>query len=77
MRSIKLNVNESIYNHIMFLLNNLNSEELKIVEDKEIKEVKNIKQSLKNLFANKNVEMFKSIKDPVKWQEKQRLEWEK
>ena len=36
MHSIKLNVQDSIYSHIMFFLNNLNTKELEIVEDKNI-----------------------------------------
>ncbi|MDY0122155.1 MAG: hypothetical protein RBR54_09450 [Sulfurimonas sp.] len=33
MHTIKLQVNESIYSHIMFFLKNLNSKELQILED--------------------------------------------
>ena len=36
MHSIKLNVQDSIYGHIMFLLKNLNTKELEIIEDKVI-----------------------------------------
>ena len=36
MHSIKLNVHDSIYSHIMFFLNNLNTKELEIIEDKNI-----------------------------------------
>ena len=36
MHSIKLNVDDSIYGHIMFLLKNLNTKELEIIEDKVI-----------------------------------------
>jgi len=36
MHSLKLNVQDSIYDHIMFLLNNLNTKDLEIVEDKVI-----------------------------------------
>ncbi len=34
MRTIKLNVQDSIYEHIIFLLNGLNSKGLEIIEDK-------------------------------------------
>ncbi|MEA3354027.1 MAG: hypothetical protein U9Q33_09455 [Campylobacterota bacterium] len=34
MHTLKLNVQDNIYNHIMFLLNNINSKVLEIVEDK-------------------------------------------
>jgi len=35
MHTIKLNVQDSIYSHIMFLLNNLNTKDLEIIEDKK------------------------------------------
>jgi len=38
MHTIKLNVQDSIYSHIIFLLNSLNSKELEIVEDKIIQD---------------------------------------
>ena len=39
MHTIKLNIQDSIYNHIMFLLKNLNnnSNDIEIIEDKIIK----------------------------------------
>jgi len=40
MHTIKLNVQDSIYEHIMFLLNSLNSKGLEIIEDKENKDTK-------------------------------------
>ncbi len=75
MRSIRLNIHDKIYNHIMFLLKSMDKEDLKIVEDRDLQEIQNTKQSIKKLFANKDFEVFKSIKDPMKWQEEQRLEW--
>jgi len=36
MHTIKLEIKDSIYDHIMFLLKNLNSKELKIIEDKKM-----------------------------------------
>lgn len=33
MHTIKLNVQDNIYDHLMFLLNNLDTKECKIVED--------------------------------------------
>jgi hypothetical protein len=38
MHSIKLNVEDNIYNHVMFLLNSLNNKDLQIVEDKLVTE---------------------------------------
>ena len=34
MHTIKLQIQDSIYDHVMFLLKNLNTKELKIIEDK-------------------------------------------
>ena len=36
MHTIKLQIKDSIYDHIMFLLKNLNSKGLKIIEDKKM-----------------------------------------
>lgn len=36
MHTIKLNVQDGIYDHIMFLLNSLNTKELEIVENKVV-----------------------------------------
>ena len=36
MHTIKLNVQDSIYEHIMFLLNGISSKSLEIIEDKQI-----------------------------------------
>ena len=33
MHTIKLQIQDSIYDHVMFLLKNLNTKELKIIED--------------------------------------------
>ncbi len=36
MHTIKIQIKDSIYDHIMFLLKNLNSKGLKIIEDKKM-----------------------------------------
>ncbi len=36
MHTIKLQVQDGIYSHIMFFLKNLNTQDLKILEDKEV-----------------------------------------
>ena len=36
MHTIKLHVQDSIYEHIMFFLDSINSKKLEIIEDKEI-----------------------------------------
>ncbi len=37
MHTVKLNIQDNIYSHIMFLLKSLNTKELEIIEDKIIK----------------------------------------
>jgi len=73
--TIKLKVQDSIYSHIIYLLKNLNQQEIEIIEDKEVQEVKNNQQLIKDLFNNKHVSLFDSIDDPVEWQKQQREEW--
>ena len=48
MHTIKLNVQDSIYGHIMFLLKSLNTKELEVVEDKI---VVTTKEKIKRLNA--------------------------
>ncbi|NWF67005.1 MAG: hypothetical protein HXX81_06010 [Campylobacterales bacterium] len=52
MHTIKLNVQDSIYGHIMFLLKNLNTKELEIVEDKAIATQKIRKRRLNAICLN-------------------------
>lgn len=75
MHTIKLKVKDSIYSHIMYLLKNLNQQEIQIIEDKEVKDGKNIKLSIQALFREIKIEPFESISDPIKWQTQQRDEW--
>ncbi|DAB30014.1 MAG TPA: hypothetical protein CFH84_06420, partial [Sulfurimonas sp. UBA12504] len=54
MHTIKLQVQDTIYSHIMFFFKSLNSKELRIIEDKEIKKDEETKelQALSNHSAN-------------------------
>lgn len=72
MHTIKLEVGENIYEHIMYLLKSINSSEIKIVEENKKTDTKT---NIKNLLKSKNIDMFSDIKDPLDWQEKQRQEW--
>ena len=66
MHSIKLNVQDSIYSHIMFLLNNLNTRDLEIVEDKTIESISEIKyneNSEINAFSNHSANLIDEWKD--------------
>jgi len=75
MHTIKLEVQDSIYEHIMFLLKNINKREIEIISDDEFKKTVNIKMKMEELFKHKNVNLFESIEDPVSWQKNQRDEW--
>ena len=68
MHTIKLQVQDSIYSHIMFFLKNLNSKELSILEDKEIKEDEESKelQALSNHSANL-VDEWKDENEDAVW----------
>ena len=70
MHTVQLKIDNSIYNNVMFLLNNLKLEGLYIKETKEVTKKTN---SLD--FSKYKVEAFKDIEDPVKWQQSIRDEW--
>ncbi len=73
MHSIKLNVTDNVYKHLIFLLKNINPEELEIIEDKLI--TKSTKDLIKEHFSSQNIELFKDIEDPLLWQKNQRENW--
>lgn len=72
MHTIKLNVGDSAYTHLMFLLKNLNTSEIEVVED--IVQDKDKSSEVIDMSAYK-IEAFKSIQDPLKWQQEIRAEW--
>jgi 3-methyladenine DNA glycosylase AlkD len=62
--AIKLNVQDSIYEHIMFLLKNLKTEELVIVEDKTINAYNdNVDTTETQTFANHSASLIKEWQD--------------
>ena len=73
MHTIKLNVTDNVYNHLIFLLKNINPEELEIIEDKVI--TKSTKDLIKEHFNSQNIELSKEIENPLLWQDKQREDW--
>ena len=72
MHTLKLNVPDDAYQHIVFLLKGLNNCGVQIIE---IKKVTDIKESIKELLLESDIKPFSAIDDPVKWQEDQRKEW--
>lgn len=74
MHTIKLNVGDGIYAHLMFLLKNLKTNELEIIEDEE-KELAKKKENID--FSRFQIDAFKDIKDPLAWQKEIRSEWDR
>lgn len=75
MQTIKLRVDDQIYENIMFLLKNLKHSGLEILENSKKHSVKTNKDQIKKLFESKDIELFASIDDPLEWQKKARAEW--
>lgn len=76
MHTIKLKVEDNLYGHIMFLLSNLKVQGLEVEEIQEKESPTSKKSKIKQLFENKNIEVFQSIDDPMQWQKQQRDEWQ-
>lgn len=64
-----------MYDHIMYLLKNLDKKEVEVIQDCQVPDQKNIKQQLKVLLSNTEIDFFKSIDDPMQWQKAQRDQW--
>ncbi len=73
MHTVKLQIEDSIYKNIMFLLTNLKLKGLEIKEESVINLT--TREKVKDLFKRKQANIFKDIEDPVKWQKEQRDEW--
>ena len=72
MHTIKLNVGESAYAQVMFLLKHLNASEVQVVEDVAF-DKDNATQSID--MSAYQIEAFKRIQDPLQWQQELRSEW--
>ena len=75
MHTITLQVKDSMYEHFIYLLKNLNPKEIKVVDEKLSKPNLSLKSELQELFNNSDITAFKDIADPVAWQKEQRDEW--
>lgn len=72
MHTIKLNVGNNAYAHLIFLLKSLNASEVQIVEDIAL----NNDDSFGVIdMSEYKIEAFKAIQDPLKWQQEIRAEW--
>ena len=71
MHTIKLNVGDKAYAHLMFLLQNLKTDEIKIIEDMK----ENTDETSSIDMSEYKIEAFKSIIDPLQWQQDIRAEW--
>jgi hypothetical protein len=78
MKTLNIEVNDSVYEHILFFLQNLPKDMVKISKQIEPKQNAKLstKEKVEELFKTKNVEAFRDIKDPLAWQKSVRDEWE-
>ena len=75
MHTITLQVKDSMYEHFLYLLKNLNPKEISVIEEKSSKLHIPLREELHRLFNDVNITAFENIDDPVEWQRKQRDEW--
>lgn len=70
MHIIKLKVHDSLYDHIMYVLKNLNNKEIEIIEEsKPKKKNDDIVIQTAGLLKSSDINL-------IKWQEKLRDEWD-
>ena len=64
MHTIKLQIHDTIYDHIMFLLRHLNLKGLKIIEEDEVEEVESLgeKEEIR-AFSNHTANLIEDWKD--------------
>jgi hypothetical protein len=70
MRTLKVEVSDTIYEHIIFFLKSLPTNLINISDEKENKfhQEKSTKNQVKELFKTHNIKAFQDIKNPVTWQ---------
>ena len=78
MQTLKIEVSNSIYEHIIFFLQSLPKNLISISHEKKINNTSthSIKLQIEELFNSSDITAFKEIKDPVSWQKSMRDEWE-
>lgn len=75
MHTVKLNIQDSIYQNVMFVLESFKEKGVQIEELTKIDKNQKEKETLKDFLANSKIEVFKDIKDPLTWQKSIRDEW--
>ena len=75
MHTITLEVKDSMYEHFLYVLKNLNPQEITVVEETISKPKISLKHDISKLFESLDVTAFKNIDDPIAWQKQQRDEW--
>ena len=79
MQILRLEVNNSIYEHIIFFLQSLPKNLINISHETKTTpyQKKSLKNEIDKLFSeNSHIKAFQEIKDPVEWQKSIRDEWE-
>ena len=79
MQTLRIEVSNSIYEHILFFLQNLPKNLINISHETKtyIPQKKSIKDEIEDIFAtHSNIQPFQEIKDPIDWQRSIRDEWE-
>ena len=77
MKQITLNINDSMFEHFLYLIKHIDASEVQIIDQKQIDDldpVSSIKSKV-NALLQKNPGVFAEIDDPVSWQQEQRNEW--
>jgi len=78
MRTLRIEVSDSIYEHIIFFLKSLPKNLINISDEKEnqLQPKQSVKHQVEELFSTHNIKAFQEIKDPIAWQKSMRDEWE-
>jgi hypothetical protein len=78
MKTLRIDVSDSIYEHIIFFLKSLPKNLIHISDEKGNQESndKNTKQQVQELLKSTDIKAFTGIHNPVVWQKSMRDEWE-
>ena len=63
MHTVKLEINDDIYNHIMFFLKSLDNNKIKILEEKKQKTVSKDNNEDTKLFSNHSANLIEDWQD--------------